>query len=62
MKSKSAAARLTGFAIAFVLALKPASADEVAQFYAGKTVNIVVGFEAGGFYSTFAVIFARRSA
>ncbi len=60
MKSKSAAARLTGFAIAFVLALKPASADEVAQFYAGKTVNIVVGFEAGGFYSTFAVIFARH--
>ncbi len=35
-------------------------ADEVAQFYAGKNVSIVVGFEAGGLYSTFSAILARH--
>ncbi len=43
-----------------VLQIPAARADEVAQFYAGKTVNIMVGVEAGGFYSTFAVILARH--
>lgn len=38
----------------------PVRADDVAAFYAGKTINIVVGVEAGGFYSTFAVILARH--
>ena len=37
-----------------------AGADEVAQFYAGKTLNIVVSVEAGGLYSTFAALLARH--
>ena len=37
-----------------------ARADEVAQFYAGKTVSIVVSVEVGGLYSTFATILARH--
>ncbi len=40
--------------------LHAARADDIAKFYAGKTLNIVVGVEAGGFYSTFAVILARH--
>jgi tripartite-type tricarboxylate transporter receptor subunit TctC len=35
-------------------------ADDVAQFYTGKTVTIVVSVEVGGLYSTFATIFARH--
>lgn len=37
-----------------------ARADEVSQFYAGKTVSIVVSVEVGGLYSTFATILARH--
>ena len=37
-----------------------ARADEVADFYAGKTVSIVVSVDAGGLYSTFASILARH--
>ncbi len=42
------------------LAATRARADEVAQFYAGKTVSIVVSVEVGGLYSTFATILARH--
>lgn len=60
MVSNSVAASLAAVVMVAAGAVKPASADDVAQFYAGKTVNIVVGFEAGGFYSTFNVILARH--
>src|SRR5690606_21272172 len=38
----------------------PARADEVAQFYTGKTVSILVSVEVGGLYSTMATILARH--
>ncbi len=37
-----------------------ARAEDVAQFYVGKTVSIVVSVEVGGLYSTFATILARH--
>lgn len=37
-----------------------ACADDVAQFYAGKTVSVIVSVEVGGLYSTFATILARH--
>ncbi len=50
-------------AVAALLLALPASiarADEVAQFYQGKTVSIIVSVEVGGLYSTFATILARH--
>ena len=60
MIANSAAAKLTITAAAALLAVQPARAGDVAQFYAGKNVSIVVGFEAGGLYSTFSAILARH--
>lgn len=40
--------------------VQAARADDIAQFYAGKNVSIVVSVDAGGFYSTFAMILARH--
>lgn len=57
---KSTAAKLSGLSMALAISATPARADDVAAFYAGKTVNIVVGFEAGGLYSTFSAILARH--
>lgn len=47
---------------ALAFAAHPARADEVAQFYAGKNVNLIVSVDAGGFYSTFALLLARHMA
>jgi tripartite-type tricarboxylate transporter receptor subunit TctC len=38
----------------------PATADEVADFYKGKTVNIIVGFGAGGGYDLYARVIGRH--
>ena len=53
---------LTTTAAAMVLLAWPAicRADDVAQFYTGKTVTIIVSVEVGGLYSTFATILARH--
>ncbi len=60
MIANSAAAKFTVAASAALLATQPARADDVETFYAGKTVNVVVGFEPGGLYSTFSAILARH--
>ena len=41
------------------LSTSPASADEIADFYKGRTVNVVVGSAPGGGYDTYARIVAR---
>ena len=49
------------FAAAALAGLSMAGGDAVAQqsFYAGKTINIVVGFSPGGGYDTYARLMAR---
>src|SRR4029079_9979718 len=51
---------LSGLFAAWSLAAGPsASADSVADFYKDKTVKIMVGYEAGNAYDTYARLLAR---
>lgn len=55
-------ARAAGFAVATVaaaLAAMPASAQSAADFYKGKTVRIVIGFEPAGSYDLYARLAGR---
>jgi tripartite-type tricarboxylate transporter receptor subunit TctC len=42
-----------------ILSLEPAPAQSVANFYSGKTVNMLIGFTAGGGYDAYARTVAR---
>jgi tripartite-type tricarboxylate transporter receptor subunit TctC len=46
--------------LALVLLAAPAAAQDVASFYKGKTVRIVVGFSAGGGYDHYARVLTRH--
>src|SRR5262245_61235293 len=46
--------------IAFALAAAPAHTQSVEDFYRGKTVNILVGFTAGGGYDLYARVLGRH--
>src|SRR5262249_54552746 len=46
-------------AVIAALAVGPAHADAVADFYRGKQVNLIVGYGPGGGYDTYARLFAR---
>jgi tripartite-type tricarboxylate transporter receptor subunit TctC len=46
--------------MAFALAVTPASAQSVEDFYKGKTVTVFVGYSAGGGYDTYARTVARH--
>jgi tripartite-type tricarboxylate transporter receptor subunit TctC len=47
-------------AIVLILAVTaPAAADPIADFYAGRTVQVLIGFSAGGGYDTYARTLAR---
>jgi tripartite-type tricarboxylate transporter receptor subunit TctC len=49
------------FALAIVIALiMPAQADEVAEFYKGKRVNLIVSYGPGGGYDVYARVLARH--
>jgi tripartite-type tricarboxylate transporter receptor subunit TctC len=45
---------------ALAVAATPATADEIADFYSGKTVRLVIGYGAGGGYDTYAKLLARH--
>src|SRR5260370_35328911 len=52
-----------GLAASLVAGALPAhAADPVADFYAGKTVRVLVGFRAGGGYDLYARTLARHMA
>jgi len=51
---------LAVFASATIFLPDPARADAVAQFYAGKTVNLVIGYAPGGGYDLYARTLARH--
>jgi tripartite-type tricarboxylate transporter receptor subunit TctC len=44
----------------FALSTQPARADAVAEFYRGRTVDLIVGYSVGGGYDTYARILARH--
>src|SRR6185295_4654549 len=51
---------MTGAALAgALLASATAAADDVAEFYRGKRVNVVIGYGPGGGYDTYARFLAR---
>src|SRR5689334_9621281 len=52
--------RPAGLASLILLAVTPASADAVADFYKGKTVTLIAGFPPGGGYDTYVRILARH--
>src|SRR5262245_29344515 len=56
----TAAARHLVAAAALVAAALPAAADEVADFYKGKTVTIVVGHESGTGFDVYARALQRH--
>ena len=59
MKSAFIAAGMAAAAAASLAAL-PAAADEVADFYQGKQVNVVVGYSPGGGYDTYTRLLAKH--
>src|SRR4029453_19218525 len=50
----------TALAVTAALAVSPAHADAVADFYRGKQVNLIVGYGPGGGYDTYARLLARH--
>jgi tripartite-type tricarboxylate transporter receptor subunit TctC len=51
---------LTTFLLALTVAVSPARADAVADFYKGKNVTLIVGYGTGGGYDVFARLLARH--
>ena len=51
--------RRAALAVAALLLALPAHAEPVADFYAGKTLRVLVGFSAGGGYDLYARTLAR---
>jgi tripartite-type tricarboxylate transporter receptor subunit TctC len=51
---------LAGAAAAALIASLPAQAQTPAEFYKGKTVNMIVGFSPGGGYDQYARVLARH--
>lgn len=49
-----------GLALLMRLAVGPAEAQGVEEFYRGKTVNVIVGFSVGGGYDIYARVLARH--
>src|SRR6476659_7622235 len=47
-------------AITAVFAVAPAHADEVADFYRGKQIDLIVGYGPSGGYDTYARLLARH--
>jgi tripartite-type tricarboxylate transporter receptor subunit TctC len=52
--------RLAALAIATLCACAPAAADEVADFYKGRTVSIVIGHEVGTGFDIYGRVLARH--
>jgi tripartite-type tricarboxylate transporter receptor subunit TctC len=52
--------RLFAIALAACTLAQPARADDIADFYAGKTFTVTVGFSPGGIFDLYARILARH--
>jgi tripartite-type tricarboxylate transporter receptor subunit TctC len=59
LSSKLDLLRVTGAAALLTFSGAPASAQSVANFYTGKTINMLIGFTAGGGYDLYARTLAR---
>jgi tripartite-type tricarboxylate transporter receptor subunit TctC len=51
---------IAAFLVSLALAVVPAKADAVSDFYKGKTVTVIVGYGTGGGYDVFARLLARH--
>jgi tripartite-type tricarboxylate transporter receptor subunit TctC len=51
--------RILAATAATVLAAFPANAQSVAEFYRGKSINLIIGFSVGGGYDLYARVLAR---
>jgi tripartite-type tricarboxylate transporter receptor subunit TctC len=60
LRKPAMSAPLAAVALALAASAAAAQSDEAAQFYSGKTVNIIVSVEVGGLYSTIGTIIARH--
>ena len=60
MRKRWLSTLMTTFGLIGALALTPASAQSVADFYKGKTVTVYVGYSPGGGYDTYARTVARQ--
>jgi tripartite-type tricarboxylate transporter receptor subunit TctC len=58
-RSRASAAVIPAAAALLILSFGPTAAQSVANFYAGKTVNLSIGFTAGGGYDLYARVVAR---
>ena len=58
-RSGTSYALASAAAVALSFSLDPASAQTVANFYSGKTINMLIGFTAGGAYDLYARTVAR---
>jgi tripartite-type tricarboxylate transporter receptor subunit TctC len=56
---KSVARLISLLLIGAVCGVRPCAADEIGDFYAGKTITILVGYEAGGGYDLYARLAAQ---
>lgn len=59
LMSKSGVTWFCALALSAFIALPAAAADDVASFYSGKQVSVVIGFSAGGGYDLYARLLAR---
>ncbi len=51
--------RVTGLAFVFAALAGPAHADDVADFYRGKSITLAIGYSAGGGYDLYGRLLAR---
>ena len=58
-RSGTSYALASAVAVALTFSLDPAAAQTVASFYSGKTINMLIGFTAGGAYDLYARTVAR---
>jgi tripartite-type tricarboxylate transporter receptor subunit TctC len=57
--SRKGLALLAGFVAMAMLPWSPARSESVAEFYSGKTIELYIGYSAGGGYDTYARTIAR---
>src|SRR5260370_32267160 len=58
-RSRASNAVIPAAAALLMLSFEPTAAQSVANFYSGKTVNLSIGFTAGGGYDLYARTVAR---
>ncbi len=56
------AAFVIGWSVTLTCAPKPARSDDVSDFYAGRTIQLIIGYAPGGGYDDYARMLGRHIA